>query len=425
MTQALAPRPTTWARATLRPVDLAGAGGAAELVDQLDDLAEGGGSEGLAFGQQAAGRVDRAGAADVGVAVGQDPGLLTRRAESELLPGQQLPGGVGVLTFHDIDLGRSDAGSGVGVLGGEGAGPRDLVVGQARHRRGLGQDAAGQVGPEAHRPHPHTVTRRPAQHHGRGPFVGRAQHPEVQRVTDDTTGQDGLGGHRLLPHGVGVVDPVGPVLHADRGQVVFGQAGVGHQALGPEGEVGGSGGEAGLFLPRGEERRADDPLRHLLDPEHEHRVVLAVGDGLGTELEGRAAAGTARLDVDDRCAGQGQRAEHAVARRHAAVGRPAVRGLEATRPEPRLGHRLADGGHPEVDQPEVVEPPERVHPHPGDLHLDGHSGTGAKAQVATWSPRSSVTRVMRWPWWRRDGSDSVRRVTTRRPMWSNSTTPKP
>ena len=35
-------------------VDLTGAGGAAELVDELDDLAEGGGAEGLALGEQAA-----------------------------------------------------------------------------------------------------------------------------------------------------------------------------------------------------------------------------------------------------------------------------------------------------------------------------------------------------------------------------------
>ena len=49
----------------------------------------------------------------------------------------------------------------------------------------------------------------------------------------------------------------------------------------------------------------------------------------------------------------------------------------------------------ELDQPEVIEATEGVHPHTGDLDLDAHSGTGAKAHVATWSPRSSVTRVMR------------------------------
>lgn len=190
----------------------------------------------------------------------------------------------------------------------------------------------------------------------------------MQRLADHPAGQDGLGGHRLLPHGVGVGRAVGPVLDHHGGQVVLGEAGVGQQPLGPEGEVGGGGGEPGLFLPGGEERGADDPLGHLLDAEHEDAVVAARGDGLGAELEGGAAAGAAGFDVDDGRAREGQGTQHPVAGGHAAVGGPAVGGLEAAGADPGLGHRCPHRRHAEIDQAPVLEPPERVQPHPG--HLD-------------------------------------------------------
>ena len=149
------------------------------------------------------------------------------------------------------------------------------------------------------------------------------------------------------------------------------------------------------------------------------------GDGLAPELEGGPAAGAPGLHVDDRGPGEGEGAEDPVPGGHAAVGRPAVGGLEPPGPDACLGHGLPHRRHAQVDQAGVVEPPERVHPHPADADLDAHSGTGAKAHVATPSPTSSVTRVMRWPSCRRVGSGSVKRVTTRRPTPSSSTTPKP
>src|SRR5262245_30180460 len=70
-------------------VDLAWAGGAAELVDELDDLAEGAGAEGFSLGEQAAAGVDRR------RPVGGERLLLTSGlTEPKLLPRQQLSGGV-------------------------------------------------------------------------------------------------------------------------------------------------------------------------------------------------------------------------------------------------------------------------------------------------------------------------------------------
>ena len=135
------------------------------------------------------------------------------------------------------------------------------------------------------------------------PSFGRAQHPEVQRLAHDPAGQHLVGGHGLAgtwrSRVVDAVRPGSSRTTAARSSLV--RPRVAHQALGPQGEVGGRGGEPGLLLPGLEERRADHPLRHLLDAEDEHAFVLAGGDrACAAELQRGAAAGAPGLDVDDR-----------------------------------------------------------------------------------------------------------------------------
>ena len=96
--------------ADARAVDLAGAGVAAELVHELDDLAERRRAERLALRQQPAARVHRSRAAERDVAVGEEARLLARRAQAELLVGEQLAGGVGVLALDDVEVVGPDAG---------------------------------------------------------------------------------------------------------------------------------------------------------------------------------------------------------------------------------------------------------------------------------------------------------------------------
>ena len=129
----------------------------------------------------------------------------------------------------------------------------------------------------------------------------------------------------------GLCDAVAPVLHHDPGQVVLREARLAQQALGPEREVRGRGREPGLLAPRLEEARPDDALRHLLHAEHEHAVVLAGPDRARRELQRRRTARAAGLDVDDRDAGERERAEHLVARGDARVRGAAERGLEVAR----------------------------------------------------------------------------------------------
>src|SRR5439155_6694719 len=97
-----------------------------------------------------------------------------------------------------------------------------------------------------------------------------------------------------------------------------------------------------LFPPPLEERRADDPLGHLLDAEHERAVVLLGPDRPGRELQRRATTCAARFDVDDRNPRQRERAEHLVSGRDPAVGGAAERGLE------RRVARLPERGAPRV-----------------------------------------------------------------------------
>ncbi len=251
----------------------------------------------------------------------------------------------------------------------------------------------------------------------------------MQRLGDDPRGEDLLDRGLLLVHGVGIRRPVATVLDDHPCQVALGDAGREAQPLGPQGEERRRGGEAGLLLPRLEERRADDPLGHLLRAEHEDGVVLPGPDGGRREHQGGAAAGAARLDVDDRHARHAEPAKHLVAGRHAAVGGAAERSLEAALADARLSQRGADGDHTHVGG-RGVEAPERVHADTGDG--DGGRGRahdGAKAYVTTSFPSESACSATRrnsiaCPAWRAAGSLSVRRVMTRTPSGS-STTPTP
>ena len=185
------------------------------------------------------------------------------------------------------------------------------------------------------------------------------------------------------------------------------------QPLRAQREVRGRRREPGLFAPRLEERRADDALGHLLDAEHERAVVLAGPDRAGRELQRRAAARASGFDVDDRHAGERQRAEHLVSRRDPAVRGAAERGLE--RRVPGLGERRPHRVHAHVGRGLALEPPER---------MDARAGY-ANAHVTTPSGSSSATRVIGWPNSSRAGSDSRRRVMMRSCSCTSSTTPKP
>ena len=87
------------------PVDLAGAGAAAELGGQLDHLGQPGGAQRVAPPDQAAARVDdEAGRVDTGGAgLGGRPGLA-RREEAERLEGVELLGRRGVVQLDQVDL---------------------------------------------------------------------------------------------------------------------------------------------------------------------------------------------------------------------------------------------------------------------------------------------------------------------------------
>ena len=113
-----------------------------------------------------------------------------------------------------------------------------------------------------------------------------------------------------------------------------------------------------FLAPRLEERRANDPLRHLLDAEDEHAVVLTGADRAGRELQRGAAARAAGFDVDDRAAGARERAEHLVAGGDTAVGRAAERGLE--RRVAGLGERVAHRDDTHVGVGRVGEAAERM-----------------------------------------------------------------
>ena len=188
VTLALAPRPMVWARATRAPVDLAGAGVAAELAHQLDHLAQGRGAERLALRQQPARAVHRRRR--------RPPSASIERCS----PGPQSPSSVHVsssraasVSWHSTtsrSSGPRPAGL-VRVLRRERRRRRDVgVVDQPGHRGRLVEHVAGQVAAQRDRAEPHAADPLgPAQHDRGRALVRRAQHPEVERLADDPGGE--------------------------------------------------------------------------------------------------------------------------------------------------------------------------------------------------------------------------------------------
>ena len=146
------------------------------------------------------------------------------------------------------------------------------------------------------------------------------------------------------------------------------------------------------------------PAGHLLHADHQHRVVLAGADRAGGQGQRGAAGRAPGLDVDDRDAGQGQRAEHTVAGGHAAVGGGAEGGPDAgpgrrpASPSRRRPARSRVAATPMSVAVQLAESPERVQPDAGDLDaVHGAAPVGAKAQIR-WPPASvSTTTSIGWP----------------------------
>lgn len=103
--------------------DEAGVGPAAELPGEFGALGEARGAEGVAFGDEAAGRVDDAAGAALAVSDGAGADHFVRlavRAEAEGVESDELVGGEAVVEFAEGDLrgGVVDVGFGEGGAGG-------------------------------------------------------------------------------------------------------------------------------------------------------------------------------------------------------------------------------------------------------------------------------------------------------------------
>ena len=203
--------------------------------------------------------------------------------------------------------------------------------------------------------------------------------------------------------------------------------GAGEQALGPQGEVGRRGGQAGLLLPRLEERGADDALGHLL----ECRTPAPCRTGpsrmaAARQLQRGAPRGAAGLHVDDGDAGHGQRGQHPVARRPRRRRRCRRRRRLHVRPGPTPASASAarDGHDPHVGGGRVAEAAEGVEARPRRSRTLAHRWNtqvteGSPSGPGTSSP-SSRTAVPG------DRSSPCSRVTTRsRGSPSSSTIPRP
>ena len=237
----------------------------------------------------------------------------------------------------------------------------------------------------------------------------------MQGLAHDARREHFLGSDLLAEHRVRIVYTVAPVLDDDGRKVLLREIRLAQQPLRAQREVSRRGGEPGLLAPRFEERRADDALRHLLDPENQHAVVLPGADRACRELQRRTAARAAGFDVDDRTSSQCERAEHLVSRRDAAVRGATERGLKLR--VTGLGERGANSVDTHLGVRYAVEPPERVEADAGDGYSNAH--------VTAPPSSSSTTSVIACPNDNRDGSASFRRVMTRSCSRSSSTTPNP
>ena len=126
----------------VRSGDLAVAGFAAQLDDDLVDLAQARRTDRLTVGHEAAVGVDRQPAADLGGAVGDELLLLAVGAEPVLREVDDLRPGVGVLQLDDVHVRRAEPGGlerGArrvdGRLGAAAAGSDGLCISNAPKRR--------------------------------------------------------------------------------------------------------------------------------------------------------------------------------------------------------------------------------------------------------------------------------------------------
>ena len=171
----------------------------------------------------------------------------------------------------------------------------------------------------------------------------------------------------------------------------------------------------GFLAPGFEERRTDDALRHLLDAEHQHRVVLPGPDRARRELQRGAAARAAGFDVDDRLAGQRERAQapcDPTRRRRTRCRRTRPGSADSPASARRSAHRV----HTHLGRGHALEAPERVETDAG--YANAHVTTPVRA-----TRRQRASSLDRTP--AGAGSASRRRVMTRSCSCTSSTTPNP
>src|SRR5262249_11473076 len=119
--------------------------------------------------------------------------------------------------------------------------------------------------------------------------------------------------------------------------------------------------------PRVEEARADHAARHLLDAEDEHGIVLTARHLGGGEGQGGAAARATRLHVHDRHAGEAQRGEYLVTRRHTARDGATEGSLKFAGPDARIRECVAHRRDAERSERAVREAPERMEADTADV----------------------------------------------------------
>ena len=112
--------------------DLAGSALVTQLSDELDHLAQGPKCRGANLGEKAAARVDGQAPAELDRTRVEQGRRAAGLAQSELLAGEELAGGVGVLALHDVEVTGADTGLLVGGGGGQGGGGGHGVVGETR-----------------------------------------------------------------------------------------------------------------------------------------------------------------------------------------------------------------------------------------------------------------------------------------------------
>ena len=358
-----------WARPTRAPSTWRGAGLAAQLVHELDDLAERRRAERLALRQQAAARVHRPGAAERDRAVGEQPRLLARRAQAELVVREQLAGRVGVLALDDVEVVGPDARFLVRVAAASVDGGVMSVSSMPDERRRLAEHAAGQVRAQPRRRERHRAPVAPSARRSTTAAAPSLGEHSIQRCSGSHTSarrEHLLGGHRLAEHRVRVVHAVGagssrrprarwsfvsPCSRSSRCARSAKYAGV---AASPASSRHGS---------KNDERMM--PFGIFSTPNTSTQSYWPARIAPAASCSAAPPLAQPGLDVDDRHAGARERAEHLVAGRDAAVRGAAERGLE--RRIAGLGERGAHRVHAHVGVRRAVEAAERMDADAGDL----------------------------------------------------------